>query len=143
MCLSTWLSITTFLKKAWGWTNTHWYVPAVLIYTLVLWVMFKRSDAAALKVLQSSRISYEQQMKALRDSHALEIEKRDRALARYEDIINILERDFEENKKKLTEDKKKKVKEYIKKFDEDPEGLAAKIEEAFGIKYNPTEDDSE
>jgi len=46
----TWLTTKAFLKKAWTWLKHNWYVPAILIYTLLLWILFRRKDEA-LKVL--------------------------------------------------------------------------------------------
>lgn len=135
----TWIAARLFLKKAWVWFKNYWYVPAVLAYTVVLWVVFRRNGAATLKVLAASTKSYEDQLKALKETHTVEMEKRDKALKEYEDIVNALEQEYAERRETLSNNKKKKVKEYIKEFNDDPAGLAARLEEKFGIKYTPSE----
>lgn len=134
----TWIAAKLFFGKAWVWIRTYWYIPAVLIYTIVLWVLFRRNGASALEVLKASKESYEAQIKAMEAAHAKEIEARDMALAQYESIVSALEEEYAANRETLSREKRKKVKEYIEKYGEDPEELARIIEEQFGIEYTPT-----
>lgn len=136
--IMTWVAAKLFFKKAWIWIKTYWYIPAVLIYTIVLWVLFRRNGAAALEVLQVSKESYEAQIKAMEEAHAREIEARDKALAQYETIIAAIEEEYATNREILGREKRKKIKEYIDKYGEDPEELARIIEEKFGIQFEPT-----
>ena len=135
----TWIAAKLFIKKAWVWFKNYWYVPAVLVYTVVVWVVSRRNGAAALKVLAASTKSFEDQIKVLKESHAAEVDKRDKALRNYENVVRALEQEYAERRETLSNDKKKKIKEYVKEFDDDPAGLAARLEEKFGIRYEPTE----
>ena len=105
----------------------------------VLWVLFRRNGAAALEVLAASKESYEAQIRTMEEAHAQEIEARDKALAQYELIIAAIEEEYAANREPLGRDKRKKVKEYIDKYGEDPEELARIIEEKFGIQFEPNE----
>ena len=134
----TWIAAQLFFGKAWVWIKTYWYVPAVLIYTIVLWVLFRRNGAAALEVLKTSKESYEAQIKAMEEAHAREIEARDMALAQYESIVSALEQEYAANRETLSREKRNKIKEYIDQYGEDPDELARVIEEKFGIEYTPT-----
>ena len=134
----TWIAAKLFFGKAWVWIKTYWYVPAVLIYTIVLWVLFRRNGAAALEVLKTSKESYEAQIKAMEEAHAREIEARDMALAQYESIVSALEQEYAANRETLSREKRNKIKEYIDQYGEDPDELARVIEEKFGIEYTPT-----
>ena len=80
----TWIAAKLFLKKAWTWIKNYWYVPAVFVYTVVVWIVSRRNGAAALEVLAASTRSYEDQIKVLKDSHEVEVGKRDKALRDYE-----------------------------------------------------------
>ena len=86
------------------------------------------------------RKSYESQIKSINEAHAKEIARRDQALQNYEAIISALEKEYNLKREELDEEKKKKIKEYIEKFEEDPEELAKIIEERFGIRYTPNEE---
>ena len=134
----TWVAAKLFFKNAWILIKTYWYIPAVLIYTIVLWVLFRRNGAAALEVLKTSKESYEAQIKAMEEAHAREIEARDKALAQYETIIAAIEEEYAANREILGREKRKKIKEYIDNYGEDPEELARIIEEKFGIEFEPT-----
>jgi hypothetical protein len=135
----TWIATKLFFGKAWVWIRTYWYVPAALIYTIVLWVLFRRNGANALEVLKVSKESYDAQIRVMEEAHAQEIEARDKALAQYELIIAAIEEEYAANRETLGRNKRKKVKEYIDKYGEDPEELARIIEEKFGIQFEPNE----
>jgi hypothetical protein len=143
MCLLTWVAVKLLLKKTWVCFKTYWHVPAVLVYTFVLWVLFRRNGAVALEVLETSRKSFEDQIGVLKKTHADEIGKRDKILEKYEDVVRALELEYAANREILSNTKKKKVKEYVREFDEDPAGLALILEETFGIKYVPTGENNE
>ena len=143
MCLITWAATKLSLKKAWIWLKTYWYVPAVLLYTFILWILFRRNATAALEVLESSQKSYEEQLRVLKETHARELEKRDKALVQYEEILNVLELEYAENEATLSEEKKERIKELVEEFDDNPVALVALLEEKFGIKYTPTENSGE
>ena len=91
----TLLTIKTSLKKAWVWLKHNWYVPAVIVYTIVLWLLF-RNKTRALDVLETRVKSYEDQMKVIDDAHAKEIAKRDQILKNYNKVLEDLEKDYEE-----------------------------------------------
>ena len=133
-----WIATRLFFKKAWVWTKAYWYIPAVLAYTAVLWILFRRNTSAALEVLNASRESYKAQIKAIEATHAKEIAARDKAIEQYEVIIRALEEEYAANHEALTHEKKEKVKEYIDMYGDDPEALAKIMEERFGIKFEPT-----
>jgi len=109
------------------------------VWTIVVWVFSRRNGEAALEVLASSKKSYEAQIDVLKKTHADEVGKRDKALEQYEDIVRTMEFEYARRSEEISRDKKKKVKEYIKEFDNDPDGLAARLEERFGIRYKPSE----
>ena len=91
----TLLTLKSTLKKTWTWLRHNWYVPAVIIYTLVLWFLFK-NKAGALKVLEIRSKSYESQIKTIEEAHKKEIEARDQILKNYDNVLTQLEKDYEE-----------------------------------------------
>jgi len=128
----TWLTTKAFLKKAWAWLKHNWYVLAVIIYTLILWILFRRKDDA-LKVLEIRSESYEAQIEAINKAHAEEIKKRDEILEKYSETVKKLEEDFNKNNQELDEKKKKDVKELVEKYYNDPDTLAKMISDKFGF----------
>ena len=127
-------TIKKVCKKTWVWIKHNWYVPAVLVYTLFLWIiMRKKNEAAALVEIRDS--SYKAQIETLNKAHKEEIKKRDEILKKYSVIIKELEKKFKENQEKLDNRKKKEVKKIVKDFQDDPDGLAKMLAEKYGIEY--------
>ena len=130
----TLLTLKSTLKKTWTWLRHNWYVPAVIIYTLVLWFLFK-NKAGALKVLEIRSKSYESQIKTIENAHKKEIEARDQILKNYDNVLTQLEKDYEEKNMKLDTKKKKEIKKIVKEFNDRPDDLAKILAERYGIDY--------
>ena len=130
----TLLTLKTVLKKAWVWIRHNWYVPAVIIYTLVLWLFFRRKGAALL-VLEERNESYKKQINAINDIHEEEIEKRNQILEKYDDILKELEEQYKEDSLELDNKKKKEIKKLVEKFNEKPDELAKLLAEKYGLEY--------
>ena len=130
----TLLTLKSTLKKTWTWLRHNWYVPAVVIYTLVLWFLFK-NKAGALKVLEIRSKSYENQIKTIEEAHKKEIEARDQILKNYDNVLTQLEKDYEEKNMKLDIKKKKEIKKIVKEFNDRPDDLAKILAERYGIDY--------
>ena len=130
----TLLTLKSTLKKTWIWLRHNWYVPAVIIYTLVLWFLFK-NKAGALKVLEIRSKSYESQIKTIEEAHKKEIEARDQILKNYDNVLTQLEKDYEEKNMKLDIKKKKEIKKIVKEFNDRPDDLAKILAERYGIDY--------
>ena len=130
----TFLTIKTFLKKTWVWLKHNWYVPAVIIYTLALWILF-RNKTAALEILQIRSESYEDQIRAIESTHKKEIDKRDQILQNYNKILQDLEKDYEEKNMVLSKKKKQEVKRIVKEYNDRPDDLAKILAEQYGLTY--------
>tara|TARA_R110002074_G_C12220534_1_gene637207 strand:- start:163 stop:564 length:402 start_codon:yes stop_codon:yes gene_type:complete len=130
----TWLTTKAFLKKAWVWLKHNWYVPAVLIYTLVLWILFRRKDKA-LDVLEIRSESYKKQIDAINEIHKEEIEKKSKILEKYGIILKDLEEQYEKDNLELDAKKKREVKELVEKYNEQPDELAKLLAEKYGLEY--------
>ena len=130
----TLLATKSALKKTWVWLKHNWYVPAVIVYTLVLWFLF-RDKTKALEVLQIRSKSYEGQIKTIEETHKKEIEARDQILKNYDNVLSQLEKDYEEKNMKLNTKKKKEIKKIVKEFNDRPDELAKILAERYGIEY--------
>ena len=130
----TLLTLKSTLKKTWTWLRHNWYVPAVVIYTLVLWFLFK-NKAGALKVLEIRSKSYESQIKTIEEAHKKEIEARDKILKNYDNVLTQLEKEYEEKNMKLDTKKKREIKKIVKEFNDRPDDLAKILAERYGIDY--------
>ena len=70
------LAIKKALHKTWVWLKHNWMAPFIVIYTVILWILFRNKDKAR-EVLEVRAQSYKDQIDAINKSHKEEIEKRD------------------------------------------------------------------
>jgi|TARA_R110001583_G_scaffold53397_14_gene164764 hypothetical protein len=129
-----WLTIKASLKKAWAWFKHNWYVPAVIVYTIVLWFLF-RDKSKALEVLEIRSNSYKEQVKAIEDSYKDEVEKRDQILERYNEVLSNLEKEYKEKNMLLDKKKKEEIKKIITEYNDSPDDLAKILAERYGLEY--------
>jgi len=130
----TWITFKTFLKKAWTWLKHKWYIPAVVAYTIVLWILFRKGDKAR-EVLEVRANSYEEQINTINELHKEEIEKRNKIIEEYQKIVEKLEEEYQAKEEELTSKKKKEVKELAEKYYNKPDELARILAERFDIEY--------
>jgi hypothetical protein len=130
----TLLAFRTIVKKVWVWLKHNWYVPAVIAYTLVLWLLF-RNKTEAMDILELRANSYRDQIRVIEDAHKKELKKRDDILAKYHNILEVLEKDYEERSLVLDKKKKKEIKRIVEEYNEKPADLAKILAEQYGLDY--------
>ena len=130
----TLLAIKTFCKKAWVWLKHNWKVPLVIIYTLTLWLLFRKRDAAY-SVLEERNDSYKKQIDAINEIHDEEIQKRNRILENYNSILRDLEEQYERDSLELDRKKRKEIQDLVEEYDEKPDELAKLLAERYGLEY--------
>lgn len=130
----TWLTVKTSLKKTWVWLKHNWYVPAVIVYTIALWFLFK-NKSKALEVLEIRSESYKDQIKAIEDTYREEVDKRDEILKRYNEILSNLEKEYEEKNMLLDRKKKEEVRKIVTEYNDSPDDLAKILAERYGLEY--------
>ena len=130
----TFLTLKTVLKKAWVWIKHNWHVPAVLVYTLVLWIMFRRKDTAS-TILEERNKSYKNQIDVINKSHEEELEKRNKIIEKYNGLIIKIEEKYSADRQELDNKKRKEVKDMVEKYHDDPDALAKLIAEKYGLTY--------
>ena len=136
----TWAATKLAVKKAWAWTKNYWYVPALLAYTLTMWIFFRRPADAALGVLSASNNSYKKQMDVLQKTHEEEAVKKEKIIKKYKETIENLENTNETQVVELDKEKKKRVKELVEKSYNDEEDLAKQLSKMLGVTYVPRKD---
>ena len=128
-----WLATKHALKKAWAWLRAYWYIPALLAYTLVMMVVFRKDGANASEVLTITKDSYKKQIDTLNETHENEIKKRDEVIKKYNKTVEELEKRHKDQNRKLDNHKKKRVKSLIEEHHDDPEHLTQLLRLTFGI----------
>jgi hypothetical protein len=130
----TLLAFRTIVKKTWVWLKHNWYVPAVIAYTLVLWLLF-RNKTEAMDILELRANSYKDQIRAIEDAHQKELKERDEILKRYNAVLEKLEKDYEEKNIKLDKKKKEDIKRIVEDYNDRPDDLARVLANKYGLEY--------
>ena len=137
-----WLTIKALLKKLWVVVKHYWYVPFVIIYTLALWFIFNRKEAAY-KILEARSESFDKQMKVIDEIHAEERSAKEDVAKKYTETIELIEEKYAKTKEELTNKKKKRVKEILEKHHKNSISMAFLLGKEFGIEYVPPEEGEE
>ena len=74
-------------------------------------------------------------MKAIDDVHKEEIDKRNKILERYNEILKELEEKYKRDSLELDAKKTKEIKKLVEKYDERPDELAKLLAEKYGLEY--------
>ena len=131
----TWLAVKTILKKVWYFFKTYWYIPLLLSWTIIAWLIFRNSGMNIADIFHTAEESYRKQIDILNKAHEEEIKKRDEALKRYQDTIEKLEEERRKKNEELTAKEKKRIKELAEKYKNNPEAYAREIADKFGFEY--------
>ena len=131
----SWLGTKTFLLKAWAWIKTHWYVPVLFIIAALLTIFTKgQTVTAILALMDKNRENYEQRVKVLEESRENEIRRSEEVRTTYNETIRQIERQHNESSSSLDRKKRKRVKELVESFHQDPGSLSEALEKEFGFK---------
>jgi hypothetical protein len=131
----SWLGTKTFLLKAWAWIKTHWYVPVLFIIAALLTIFTKgQTVTAILALMDKNRENYEQRVKVLEESREDEIRRSEEVRTTYNETIRQIERQHNESSSSLDRKKRKRVKELVESFHQDPGSLSEALEKEFGFK---------
>ena len=131
----TWGATKLFLAKAWIWSKHHWKIIALVVWTIAIWFVSRKSSRAMLKVLQTSRKSYEDEVEVLNKTHAEEQKKKAAAIDEYHKLLGSIEKKYKNEKDKLTFEKRARIKELIESYGGDKESLNNALMEEFGFEY--------
>ncbi len=123
------------IKKAWLWIKHNWVVVALVLYTMVMWFLFRRNADAALEVLAAKKKSYDEQIMILKKNHHDEILKRNQLIETYQKVIDEIEKKFEAQKRQLKEEEKDRIKEIIVTSKRKPDVIKNEIEKALGFTF--------
>ncbi len=131
----TWEAVKLFAKKAWIWSKHHWKILALVAWTIVIWFVSRKNARAMLKVLETTRQSYEDEISALNETHEEEVEKITLAAKDYQRVISDLDKNYKEQTGKLTFEKRERIQELMDLHYHDKEAFSDAVEKEFGFKY--------
>ena len=129
-----WIAFKFFVEKTWLWLKTYWYAPVVLLYTVVLWLVFRKDGSAAIGALEIKSDSYRKQIDVINQLHEMEVEKKKEINKVFSETIEKVEVELKKNNEVLDREKKKRIKEIVENHSNKPEELAKLVKDAFGFE---------
>ena len=61
------------IKVIWAWLRQNWKVPFLVVWSIVIWAISRKSAQAAMDVLEAGKESYEKQIVQLKENHKKEL----------------------------------------------------------------------
>jgi hypothetical protein len=127
------LTVLLFLKKAWAFIKRYWKLFALVIGTVVLYVLFKRQNidfAAKLKEINDLHDAEIAKINKIREEERRQHEENERKLKA--DLLRI-RKQYDEQKQQLDEKTQAEIDNLFKKYQKKPDVLAKKLSEAYGF----------
>ena len=130
-----WMVAKIWASKSWDFIKKYWQIFAGIVYAVAVWVYFKGQSDKVRELLELKDSSHKKEIDILNSNHQQEIELRDEALLKYQNIIAKIEKEYESKKQKLSEKKREEVKQLVAENSEDPKNLSKLLSERFGILH--------
>tara|TARA_R100001594_G_scaffold138182_1_gene181677 strand:+ start:3355 stop:3765 length:411 start_codon:yes stop_codon:yes gene_type:complete len=135
----TWLLFKHNVQKSWVWAKNNWKILALLVYTLVLYLLFNKNTENAKKILDDAREAHKAEVDKLNKSHSELIKRREENQKKYIDLMKRLEEETKKRNEAITFAKKKRVKQIVEEAGDDPEKLAELVKDTFGFEVVESE----
>ena len=68
-----WIAFKAFLKKAWVWTKTYWYVPLSALWMVVTWFFFRQKAAMMMDNLKETRKAHKKEVEIINKAKEEEV----------------------------------------------------------------------
>jgi|GEM_PF-2813040 hypothetical protein len=121
------------LEFIWLWAKKNWKVSALIVWTLIVWIVSRGNSKVALEVLNAKKKSYEDQIKALEEQQAIKIKKIEQLDLNYRLTLGKIDEKYNLKEEQLSRKNKKKVKEIARIAKEQPDEIDKKLENLFGF----------
>jgi uncharacterized membrane protein YhiD involved in acid resistance len=124
--------LPSLLKKWWAWVKVHGDI--VLIACISIFILIAtRKSTDMIKVIKEKKENYKAQVNAIEQSHKAEIEKRDKALERYDSAIADATKKYAESERELDKEKKARAKEIIEAHSDNPDAITQELSKLLGV----------
>jgi len=125
--------VKLFFKKAWAWLKNYWYIPALLIYSVVLWMFFRKRHNNVLQMFEISKERYQKEIDTINAAHRDEIQKREKIVKIYKDTLKKLQEEYNIELEKLNKEQEKEVLNLVERHRDSPKDLAEEMKRLFGV----------
>ena len=130
----TWLLLLTKLKTFWS--KGKYYISFALVGAAAIFIFFvlKKKDKAW-EMVQKIKDNHNKELDIINNSHKEVSEKKRKEVDKYHKIIKEIEDKHKKQNDDLNTNYKKDVDRLMKKYEKDPQALAKRLSEEFGINH--------
>tara|TARA_R110000850_G_scaffold212016_2_gene337762 strand:+ start:135 stop:533 length:399 start_codon:yes stop_codon:yes gene_type:complete len=126
------------LKKIWSFLKSYWYIPVLVIVTLV----FRSRTNKVEEIIKAADDSHKKQLDAIEVAELNKKKEKEWIDKEYDNAIKKIEENYSKENKTLDKKEKKFVKSAIKEWSDDPDQMAERITLKFGFEYEPKKNNS-
>lgn len=130
-----WIAFKAFMKKVWVWIKNYWYLPVMVVVAAVAWCFGRRNTEGILKMFATSKESYQKEIEVLKKTHEEEIKKREELVLHHNETLKKIEEEYKIKISELNSAERREIKKIVDKHKDDPEGLAKRVGDVFGIEH--------
>ena len=126
------------LKKIWSFLKSYWYIPVLVIVTLV----FRSRTNKVEEIIKAADDSHKKQLEAIEVAELNKKKEKEWIDKEYDNAIKKIEENYSKENKTLDKKEKRFVKSAIKEWSDDPDQMAERITLKFGFEYEPKKNNS-
>jgi TolA-binding protein len=119
----------------WDIVQKYWREIAICVLLLAVSTSWYYDRSSLIKSFDTATERYEKELATVKESHAREVERQEKALKEYQKKVAEIEEDYATVQEELYDMQNSRVGEIVRLRSDDPEKLAAQIEEVFGFEY--------
>jgi TolA-binding protein len=119
----------------WDIVQKYWREIAICVLLLAVSTSWYYDRSSLIKSFDTATERYEKELATVKESHAREVERQEKALKEYQKKVAEIEEDYATVQEELYDMQNSRVGEIVRLRSDDPEKLAAEIEEVFGFEY--------
>ena len=120
------------LLRVWTWLKNYWYFPVFAAAAMGILLVSRKPDTA-LRILNISKDSHEKEKAVLAKAERKRLEKETSINKKYEETLKDIETRRTAAEEELNSKKRKELKKLIEETNDNPELMAEKLRERFGI----------
>lgn len=119
----------------WDIVQKYWREIAICVLLLAVSTSWYYDRSSLIKSFDTATERYEKELATVKESHAREVERQEKALKEYQKKVAEIEENYATVQEELYDMQNSRVGEIVRLRSDDPEKLAAQIEEVFGFEY--------
>jgi len=131
----------TFFQKFWLYLKKYWQPVLLAIAGIMGFFLFRRNTQNWTDRIKELQDQHDTELKKIDDARAEEDAAHKKDIKDLQVTLDSVQKQYDDAKKVLDENKKAEITEIIKKYQDDPDGLAKELSDATGFPVVTTSEE--